>query len=199
MLALAFLQQREARRRTAPPTVRRFSFYDVLEVDADASQAECKAAYLRLAKRYHPDANPDESAATKFKAVSEAWETVGDPEKRARFDERLQSGVRGGGGDAWAKQRRDARRNAFGSDSRKLTQMERLLGPRGLGAAAAALALVLFFGSGARAPAVDESLVRDCWINPRTRRVEPPAPWDPDYKKAKAAGQTRTVKRSELG
>ena len=132
--------------------------------------------------------------------MSEAWETVGDPEKRARFDERLNSSVRGGGGgDAWAKQRRDARRNAFGSDSRKLTQMERLLGPRGLGAAAAALALVLFFSAGARAPAVDESLVRDCWINPRTRRVEPPAPWDPDYKKAKAAGQTRTVKRSELG
>ncbi|KAH8063582.1 hypothetical protein JL722_2762 [Aureococcus anophagefferens] len=169
MLALAFLQQREARRRTAPPTVRRFSFYDVLEVDADASQAECKAAYLRLAKRYHPDANRT-SPRRRFKAVSEAWETVGDPEKRARFDERLQSGVRGGGGDAWAKQRRDARRNAFGSDSRKLTQMERLLGPRGLGAAAAALALVLFFGSGARAPAVDESLVRDCWINQRTPR-----------------------------
>ena len=56
MLALAFLQQREARRRTAPPTVRRFSFYDVLEVDADASQAECKAVRPFVSKANIPDA-----------------------------------------------------------------------------------------------------------------------------------------------
>ena len=176
------------------------SFYDTLGVSPDASQEDCKKAYLKLAKRYHPDANPDPSSAAKFRAVSEAWETIGDPGKRALHDEISGGAFRpGGGGDGWAKQKRDARRNAWASDARRLTQLERLMGPKGLGLVAVLLAGALFFTSGPRTAPSDETLVKDCWVNPATRRLEPPAPWDPNFKKAKAAGQTRTLKRSDLG
>ena len=70
--------------------------------------------------------------------------------------------------------------------------------PKVLGAAFAALAAALFFGSGPRTVKEDDTSIQDCWFNPKTRRMEPPAPWDPAFKAAKRAGETRTAKRSEL-
>jgi molecular chaperone DnaJ len=62
-------------------------YYQVLGVARNASEEEIKRAYRELAKKYHPDRNPgDEEAAQKFKEITEAYEVLCDPEKRARYD-----------------------------------------------------------------------------------------------------------------
>jgi molecular chaperone DnaJ len=61
--------------------------YEVLGVPRDASADEIKSAYRRLARRYHPDVNPeDPTAEDKFKEIGEAYSVLSDPEKRNRFD-----------------------------------------------------------------------------------------------------------------
>ena len=83
MLALAFLQQREARRRTAPPTVRRFSFYDVLEVDAgekrEAFVAKLSADIAGLLAASNKNKNPtrDGIVASKRQRVAAESDAAG--------------------------------------------------------------------------------------------------------------------------
>ena len=61
--------------------------YDVLGVDRRADQAAIKSAFRKLAKKYHPDQNPDDKKAqTKFAEVNQAYEIIGDEKKRAQFD-----------------------------------------------------------------------------------------------------------------
>src|SRR5207245_4015589 len=61
--------------------------YAILGVKQEATQEEIRAAYRQLAKKLHPDLNPgDKQAEEKFKQVSGAYDLLGDPEKRARFD-----------------------------------------------------------------------------------------------------------------
>ncbi len=76
-------------------------FYAVLGVGKDASAADIKKAYRRLARENHPDSNPGDSAKhDTFKRVAEAYDVVGDPDKRGRYDEmrRLQGAGAFGGG-----------------------------------------------------------------------------------------------------
>ena len=64
-------------------------YYETLGVDRDASEDEIKRAYRKKAKKYHPDMNPDmekEKAEKKFKEITEAYEVLSDPEKRAQYD-----------------------------------------------------------------------------------------------------------------
>ncbi len=62
-------------------------YYSVLGVDKNASEDEIKSAYRRLAKKYHPDINKTPEAQEKFKDINEAYEVLGDPKKRANYDQ----------------------------------------------------------------------------------------------------------------
>lgn len=78
--------------------------YEVLGVKKNATQEEIKKAYRKLARQYHPDANPnDPKAEEKFKEISNAYEVLSDPEKRKQYDAGTMffgqgAGARGAGG-----------------------------------------------------------------------------------------------------
>lgn len=61
-------------------------YYEILGVSQDAPREEIKKAYRRLAKKYHPDISKDGGSAEKFKEISEAYEILSDPQKRAQYD-----------------------------------------------------------------------------------------------------------------
>lgn len=63
-------------------------YYKILELDKTATQAEIKKAYRKLARKFHPDVNPnDKTAQEKFQRINEANEVLGDPEKRKKYDQ----------------------------------------------------------------------------------------------------------------
>ena len=63
------------------------NYYEVLGISKDASQEDVRRAYKRCALRYHPDKKQDDSDAAMFKKVSEAYQILGDPERRSTYDE----------------------------------------------------------------------------------------------------------------
>ncbi len=78
-------------------------YYQTLECARDADGAALKSAYRKLAMQYHPDRNPGDAASeAKFKAISEAYDCLKDPQKRAAYDryghEAFTQGMNGGGG-----------------------------------------------------------------------------------------------------
>ena len=75
-------------------------YYEVLGVNRNATDEELKKAYRKLAKKYHPDANPDnkKEAEAKFKEVNEAYENLSDPQKRKMYDQFGHNGPQGGFG-----------------------------------------------------------------------------------------------------
>lgn len=72
--------------------------YDTLGVSPGASDAEIKKAYRKSALKYHPDKNPSEEAAEKFKEVSSAYEILSDSQKREVYDQFGEEGLSGNGG-----------------------------------------------------------------------------------------------------
>ncbi len=73
-------------------------YYEVLGVSQDASKDEIKKAYRKLAKKYHPDVSEEENASEKFKEAQEAWEVLGDQQKRAQYDQFGHAGQNAGQG-----------------------------------------------------------------------------------------------------
>jgi molecular chaperone DnaJ len=79
-------------------------YYELLEVERTADDGVIKSSYRKLAMRWHPDKNPGDAAAeAQFKAISEAYDILKDPQKRAAYDQygkaAFQNGGGGGGGD----------------------------------------------------------------------------------------------------
>jgi curved DNA-binding protein CbpA len=66
-------------------------YYCILDLNKDASAQDIKKAFRQLAMRYHPDRNPEntEEAGKKFKEISEAYEVLGDEDKRQQYDRLL--------------------------------------------------------------------------------------------------------------
>ncbi len=63
-------------------------YYKILGVSKDIPQKDVKRAYLKRAKQFHPDLHPDDpKAKAKFQALTEAYDVIGDPEKRAKYDQ----------------------------------------------------------------------------------------------------------------
>ncbi len=85
-------------------------YYETLGVSKTASDDEIKSAFRKLARKYHPDVAKDKKAAEeKFKQINEAYEVLGDPEKRSKYDELGQNWNQPGGGGFqpppdWARQ-----------------------------------------------------------------------------------------------
>ena len=74
-------------------------YYEVLGVSKSANESEIKKAYRKLALKYHPDKNPDDTEAEgMFKEAAEAYEVLSDADKRARYDRFGHAGMGGGSG-----------------------------------------------------------------------------------------------------
>jgi len=73
-------------------------YYEILEVDRVASDAQLKAAFRKLAMQYHPDRNPDDASDHKFKEINEAYEVLKDADKRAAYDRFGHAAFEHGGG-----------------------------------------------------------------------------------------------------
>jgi molecular chaperone DnaJ len=78
-------------------------YYEILGVDRKASASDVKRAYRKLALKFHPDKNPDDTQAEeKFKEAAEAYEVLQDDQKRAQYDRFGHEGLKGGGGPGGA-------------------------------------------------------------------------------------------------
>ena len=90
-------------------------YYEALGLQRNATEAELKQAYRRLAMKFHPDRNPgDPEAEASFKEIKEAWEVLKDPRKRAAYDQFGHAGVGGAGGGGGGGGQGDAFSDIFG-------------------------------------------------------------------------------------
>ena len=89
------------------------NYYEILGVSINADENEIKSKYRKLAMKYHPDRNPDDKKAEEmFKKVSEAYEVLGDKEKRKEYDKKiLKTGEE--------KQNSEKKKAGAGGDARK--------------------------------------------------------------------------------
>ncbi len=87
--------------------------YKTLQVDSEAEDEVISAAYRRLARKYHPDVAPGAEAGARMLAINAAWETIGDPARRAAYDKgRRTPGLAGGVGRSAEPEPTAARRPA---------------------------------------------------------------------------------------
>src|SRR3954471_16917697 len=106
----------------------RSDYYKVLGVERKASHDEIKKAYRKLARQYHPDTNKDAGAEERFKEISEAYDVLGDADKRKKYD---RGGVFGGGSPFGGGSGGGATATDFGSFSDILSGIFNTGGGRG--------------------------------------------------------------------
>jgi DnaJ-domain-containing protein 1 len=94
----AQITQATKSRQQRNPGMAKRDYYEILGVAKDASEADLKKAYRRLAMKYHPDRNPDESALEQFKEAKEAYEVLTDADKRSAYDRFGHAAVDGSAG-----------------------------------------------------------------------------------------------------
>ncbi|MEZ4379577.1 MAG: molecular chaperone DnaJ [Gemmatimonadales bacterium] len=111
-------------------------YYQTLGVFRDATEADIKKAYRKLAMEYHPDRNTSPEAEAKFKEISEAYQVLADPDKRAHYD-RFGSAPSGGGGFGGGFEHIDLSEalNIFMRDFGGIGGFEGIFGGRGASAA----------------------------------------------------------------
>ena len=139
-------------------------YYEILEVERTATDAEISSAYRRAALKYHPDRNPgDEEAVVKFKQCAEAFEVLSDKEKREIYDRYGHEGLeRGMGGGA-----------SYSNFGDIFGDIGDIFGDSIFGS---------FFGGGRRGRTQRE--LRTTWVTP----VNPPGRWDPAVCRGSCAG-----------
>jgi molecular chaperone DnaJ len=111
-------------------------YYEILGVSKTASQEDIKAAYRKLAMKYHPDRNPDnKDAEEKFKEAAEAYEVLSNPEKRTQYDQFGHGGPMGGFGgqgmntDDIFRNFEDIFGDIFGQNSQQRRRTKKATGP----------------------------------------------------------------------
>ena len=72
-------------------------YYEILEIDRNASKEDIKSAFRKMARKYHPDINKEPGAEEKFKEIGKAYETLMDDEKRALYDRYGEDGLKNAG------------------------------------------------------------------------------------------------------
>ena len=93
-------------------------YYEVLEVARSADSSEIKKAYLKLAKKHHPDCNSgDPESEKKFKEAGEAYDVLKDEQKKSAYDRFGHGAFEQGGGGAWEGRSLPAIRVVWGSPS----------------------------------------------------------------------------------
>jgi curved DNA-binding protein len=90
-------------------------YYKILGVDKKASEKDIKNAYRKLARKYHPDLNPNDAEANKkFQQLNEANEVLSDPEKRKKYDQYGENWQHGEAYEQQARQQQQSRQQSYG-------------------------------------------------------------------------------------
>ena len=74
------------------------NYYEILGVDREATDADVKKAYKKMALKYHPDKNKESDAEEKFKEIAEAYDVLITPDKRSTYDRFGEEGLKGNNG-----------------------------------------------------------------------------------------------------
>ena len=124
------------------------NYYEILGVNENASEDEIKKSFRKLAKQHHPDKNAGKSSSeAKFKEISEAYETLGDTDKRRKYDELRKYGA-GGASDATGSMSYEDFMNRFGGQRSQRNPQDEFTW--GFGGSLDDIFASLFEGRGAR-------------------------------------------------
>jgi len=100
-------------------------YYKILGIEKKATQADIKKAYRKLARKYHPDINPnDKNSEKKFKEINEANEVLGNPENRKKFDKYGEDWKHADEFDKAQQQNQQSRKDSQGQSSRNFSESE---------------------------------------------------------------------------